>query len=107
MYHRLLRNKFVSNYNKEKIRNEIENKHSEINKYHKEYLSFIALKYFSLFLENKKYVNKYISSAFSKWKNNSLLMSIMIKSDIKEKLNDDLVYSNLELFSKIASFQNI
>ncbi len=104
VYHSLLRNKFVSNYNKEKIRNEIENKHSEINKYHKEYLSFIALKYFSLFLENKKYVNKYISSAFSKWKNNSLLMSIMIKSEIKEKLNDDLVYSNLELFAKIASF---
>ena len=40
VYHRLLRNKFVSNYNKEKIRNEIEIKHSEINKYHKEYFPY-------------------------------------------------------------------
>lgn len=103
-YHRLLRNKTISNLNKERIRNEIENKHSDINKYHKEYLSFIAFKYFSLFLQNKKYVNKNISSAFSKWKKNSLLMSIQLKIDYKEKLNDNLVYSNLELITQIAMF---
>ena len=77
---------------------------TDVAKIHQEYAEYNYLNTLYCLLLKKKYANKYLLGTFYQWKKNSILLSIIEKSEIKEKLTDNLVNSKIELLKRILSF---
>lgn len=78
-------------------------KNTDVVKIHQEYEEYNYLNTLYCLLLKKKYANKDLLSTFYLWKKNSVMLGIIKKSEIKEKLTSNLVNSKIELLKRILS----